>query len=116
MLLRHQHGRWPAKIAPIGSEVEKAEIVGETGSLHLALLHPETGWSGEITIPPPWTFLSCLLSLSSAQLDPAAGGRTRASDLIGLEGARLSHIARDSGRLDLEFDSLLLSIESSGAF
>lgn len=115
MILRPQRGHWPAKIAPLGSVVEKAEIDRETGCLHLELSLSESGWSEEIVIPPPWIFLSCLLSLSSAQLDSAQAGRTCASELIGLEGARLSRIERDEKRLDLEFDSLLLSIDSSSA-
>ena len=113
MKLRPHNGNWPETIAPIGAAVNRATLDGATGDLHLVLIAPAGARSFEIAIPAPWTFTSCLLSVSSDELEAAGAGKQSASNLIGLEGAVLTGIESDPGRLDLVFDSITISLHAA---
>lgn len=112
MKLQQRDGEWPALIAPPGATVTKAMIIGPNGDIHLVLRDSVRHWNGEIIIPAPWTFTSCLLALSSDQLESSQNDPIPAADLFGLEGASLSTIERGHDRIDLVFDSIRLSVSA----
>lgn len=101
MTVRRQNGEWPTELAPVDATVRSVAIDRADGSLQLALQRNRARF--DIEIPAPWTFTSCLLSVSSeAEIAP--------SDLIGLGGASLSEIEFDTNRLDLVFGSIRISV------
>ncbi len=85
----------------IGSQVEKIEA-SDSGSLVLYF----TNSSGSLEVPSPWTFTSCLESVSS---ETGQNRRDVTSDLIGLEGAQLSSFDADENHIDLHFGSITIS-------
>lgn len=105
MTVRRQNGEWPTELAPIDATVRSVLIDRADGSLQLALQKDRARF--DIEIPAPWTFTSCLLSVSSAKSDEA---EIAPSDLIGLEGASLSEIEYDTNWLDLVFGSIRISV------
>lgn len=113
MRLQQHDGEWPALIAPPGATVTRAMIIGPRGDLHLDLRDSDRRWRCELAIPAPWTFTSCLLALSSDQIDSNQDGPRPATDLLGLEGASLSTIERGIDRIDLVFDSIRISVSAS---
>lgn len=110
--IRRQHGAWPVDIAPIGAVVTDAEINHENQNLLLALQLLDQSWCGDIEIPTPWSFTSCLLSLSQDRLEYNGSKKLRTEDLVGLEGATLSAIERGENQIDLVFQSIRISIDS----
>ncbi|MDF1811814.1 MAG: hypothetical protein P1V20_06355 [Verrucomicrobiales bacterium] len=95
----------------IGSGVSRASIQRLSGALLISLRNEESGWESTWVIPPPWTFTSCLLSVSSNEVVTGTGESTPAEELIGLEGAQLSAIERQGKRIDLVFDSIRVSLQ-----
>ncbi|MCB1231388.1 MAG: hypothetical protein KDN19_14035 [Verrucomicrobiae bacterium] len=113
MKIQKREGRWPAKIAPLGATVTEASIHRSNRTLRLLLRRRETGWKGELLIPPSWTFTSCLLAFSSDDIELEETGWTPATELIGFEAAMLSEIDRGENQLDLVFQSIRLGIAAS---
>lgn len=87
----------------IGSQVEKIERT-DAGSLVLRF----SGAPVILHIAAPWTFTSCLESVSS---EATISREDVTSDLIGLEGAQLSGFESDGNRIDLHFGSITISAE-----
>lgn len=111
------------EIAPPGAAVQGVVVDRADGSLHLELEKDRTSF--DLAIPAPWTFSSCLLSVSSAPAPdaenkgaPGDGGDSApiaSTDLIGLEGATLSGIESGTGRLELVFESIRISVFDAGS-
>jgi len=85
----------------IGSHVEKVE---RSDSGALVLHFPKA--SKPLQIPTPWSFTSCLASLSS---DDCRGEGDITADLTGLEGAQLSGFNSDGVQLDIRFGSITIN-------
>ncbi|MEC5127425.1 hypothetical protein VSU19_11730 [Verrucomicrobiales bacterium BCK34] len=84
-----------------GATVESVELPGR-GFLTLHFIDA----SETLRIAPPWTFTSCLESVSSQAFRETGGS---GCDLTGLEGARLTGFQSGSSRIDLQFGSITIS-------
>ena len=111
--LKRSKEAWPPLHDVIGGEVVGGGLKRD-GLLVLQLQSP--GWPEllKLTVPPPWVFSSCLLSVSSGEYPPGKehSGMTELSDLIGLLGARLTGTEADNNHLDLVFGSIRLSVSA----
>ena len=85
----------------IGSCVERVES-SDSGALTLHFAN--TGKA--LSMRTPWTFTSCLESVSSG-VHRAQHGDT--SDLTGLDGAQLTGFESDQDHIDLHFGSITIS-------
>jgi len=103
--VRKVDGEWPDLTQFTGEEVRSVEPGQSDAGLAL------TFQSGDVLlVPAPWQFSSCLLALSSAQIDATNAGPESITDLVGLCGASLTSLESDQNHLDLIFGSIRISI------
>lgn len=103
LVLTKTNGEWPSVRFAIGCEVVGVRVRPKDSGL---ILHLSPAFR-ELVIPPPWTFTSCLMAITSGA--EALSGES----LIGFHGATLTAVEQDTLHLDLVFGSIRVSIGDS---